>query len=505
MLSNLLRQISLAGRLIVINVVMVGQKCGKALMETIPVQLNSLKASWRDLLGILRLLKAETEKVQEVDPAHLDDIDYAASASRAVLHQDPKGARQILHITAIFILVCVLWATFAKVNEYTRGVGKVIPSGRLQVVQNLEGGIVAELYVREGQKVERDQPLLRIDDTQFSSSYREQEQQRGYLRTKTARLQSEINGKPFLPQPDLADVDPEIVEQENRLFGSRQQDMQGQLRILDEQLSQKQHEIAEAKTRTAQLKVSYQLAAQELQMTEPLVSKGAISMVEVLRLRRQTNDAKGQLDITQQEIAKTEASLQEVQNKRDSLRLQFVAKAQEEMNSVSADLAKLEEMRGALADKVKRTVVRSPVAGEVNRLLVNTIGGVVQPGKDLVEVVPSEDSLLMEARISPVDVAYLHPGQKAIIKITAYDFSTYGGLDGELVYIGSDSLVDANGGSYYIVHVQTDQHFLGKMGNSLEIIPGMTVEVEILTGQKTILSYIMKPVLRAKSRALSER
>lgn len=474
-------------------------------MTHIVERCKHMKVSWQELLVILRLLKAETAYVKAVDPAHADDIDYAASASRAVLHQDPQGARQILLITAIFVLVCFVWAALAQVNEYTRGVGKVIPSGKLQVVQNLEGGIVAELYVREGQRVERDQPLLRIDDTQFSSSYREQEQQRAYLRAKTARLQSEINDKPFLPQPDLADIDPAVVEQQNQLYGSRQQDMQGQLKILDEQLSQKRHEISEAKTRADQLKVSYQLASQELQMTEPLVSKGAISMVEVLRLRRQTNDAKGQLDITQQEISKAEASLQEVQNKRESLRLQFVAKVQEELNATSADLAKLEQTRGALADKVKRTVVRSPVAGQVNRLLVNTIGGVVQPGKDLVEVVPSEDSLLMEARISPVDIAYLHPGQKAIIKITAYDFTIYGGLDGELVYIGSDSLVDSNGSSYYIVHVQTDQHFLGKMGNKLEIIPGMTVDVEILTGQKTILSYILKPVLRAKSRAFSER
>jgi adhesin transport system membrane fusion protein len=463
------------------------------------------KEGWQGLQKILVLLKSEVERVESVDPAHTDDIDYAVSASRAVLYQDPKGARQILILTTCFIAVCCVWATFAEVNEYARGTGKVIPSGRLQVVQNLEGGIVAELYVHEGERVERGQPLLRIDDTQFASNYREQEQQRQYLRVKTARLQAELDDKPFLPRPDLADVDAVVLQQENSLYTSRQQDVQGQLRILDEQVTQKKHEVSEAHTKADQLKISYDLSAQELNMTEPLVAKGAISKVDVLRLRRQTNDTKGQLDVTRQDIARAEASLQEVQNKKDSLRLQFVSKTQEELNVATTDLAKLDELRGALADKVKRTTVRSPVAGKINRLLINTVGGVIQPGKDLVEVVPSEDSLQMEARISPVDIAYLHPGQKVIIKITAYDFTVYGGLDGKLMQISPDSLVDQNGSSYFMVYVETDQHFLGKMGNRLEIIPGMTVDVEILTGEKTILSYIMKPVLRAKSRAFSER
>jgi adhesin transport system membrane fusion protein len=462
--------------------------------------------AWRDMLLILRTLKAEAMEVDAVDPAHADDIDYASSAVQAVLHQDPRGARQILLITSCFLLVCFLWAAFAKIDEYTRGTGKVVPSGRLQVVQNLEGGIVAELFVREGQIVTRDEPLLRIDDTQFSSSYREKEQKRQYLRMKTARLQAEVEGESFESVvAELRDTDPAMLQQETNLYLSRQQELHSQISILDEQVTQKRHELEESKSKADQLSHGYDLAAQELQMTEPLVAQGAISKVEVLRLRRQTLDIKGQRDVMRLEISKLAASLQEAQNKYDGVRLQFVSKAQQELSEAAAELGNLEEMRGALEDRVKRTIVRSPVAGQINRLLINTIGGVVQPGMDLVEVVPTEDSLLVEARISPVDIAYLHPGQKAVIKITAYDFTVFGGLDGELVQISPDSLVDDKGNSYYVVRVQTDQLFLGKMGRTLEIIPGMTADVEILTGEKTVLSYILKPVLRAKSRAFSER
>ncbi len=461
--------------------------------------------AWREMQQILLTLRAETAAVESVDPAHPDEIDYAASAARAVLYQDPRGARQILMITGGFFLLCLLWSAFADIDEYARGAGKVIPSGRLQVVQNLEGGIVAELYVHEGETVQRDQPLLRIDDTQFASSFREQEQQRQFLRAKTARLQAEVDAKAFPAVGALQDIDAAILDQEVSLYQSRQQEIQSQIRILDEQITQKQHELDEIKAKVAQLTKSYDLAAQELAMTEPLVAKGAISQVEVLRLRRQTFDLKGQLDVARLEITKLGSSLQEAQNKRDSYRLQFIAKAQQEMSEAMAALSKLDETKGALEDRVRRTIVRSPVAGLVNRLLVNTIGGVVQPGMNLVEVVPTQDSLLVEARVSPVDIAYLHPGQKAIIKVTAYDFTVFGGLEGQLVHISPDSLVDDKGNSYYLVQVQTDQHFLGKMGKKLEIIPGMTTEVEILTGQKTVLSYILKPVLRAKSRAFSER
>lgn len=467
--------------------------------------MTAFRQHFAEFMGIMHILKAETAIVEETVAAHAADIDYASSATQAVLHEDPRGARQMLLITAVFFLTGFLWMALATVDEQAHGAGKVIPSGHLQVIQNLEGGIVAELYVREGQSVTKDQPLIRIDDTQFASSYREQDKDRQYLQVKTARLQAEVEGGTFPPVDGFKDVDPELLNREASLFQSRAQELQSQLRVLDEQISQKEHESNEVKTRVEQLARSYALAAQELHMTQPLVAQGAISQVEVLRLQRDTNDLKGQLDVTRVEVTKVESSLQETRDARNSHQLQFKAKAQQELNEARAELSRIEEKRGALQDRVTRAVVRAPVAGQINRLLVNTIGGVIQPGKDIAEIVPTEESLLVEARISPVDIAYLHPGQKAVIKITAYDFTIYGGLDGELVHISPDSLVDEKGGSYFLVRVKTDQHFLGKTGQKLEIMPGMTVEVDILTGKKTVLSYILKPVLRARSKAFTER
>lgn len=474
-------------------------------MHILDTSLASIKKQGQEFLALVRLLKAETDMVE--DPAVTDamDIEYASSAAKAVLHQDPHGARQILYLTAAFFLVSLIWMALASVEEQTHGTGKVIPSGHLQIIQNLEGGIVAELYVREGEIVTRDQPLLRIDDTQFASSYREQDKDGQYLKIKVARLQAEVDGVAFTPLKDFPDIDPALAAREISLYQSRHQELDGQFRILDEQISQKEHEINENKAKVEQLSRGLSLAIQELNMTQPLVAQGAISQVEVLRLQRDINDRKGQLEITRLEVTKLDSSLQEARNKRDSHRLEFVAKARQELNESQVELSRIDEKRGALQDMVTRTVVRSPVAGQINRLLVNTIGGVVQPGKDLVEIVPTEDNLLVEARIAPADIAYLRPGQKAVIKITAYDFTIYGGLEGELIHISPDSLVDDKGNSYFLVRVKTDQGFLGRAGQPLPIIPGMTVEVEIITGQKTVLSYVLKPILRAQSRAFSER
>lgn len=467
--------------------------------------LDWFNVRWNELLAILVILRAEVSQVEEVAPANDAEIEFAGSAAKAVLHQDPGGARQILFITGIFFLLAILWMAFAKVEEQAHANGKVIPSGHLQVIQNLEGGIVAEIHVREGERVVKDQPLLRIDDTQFASSYQEQEKDRQYLLAKTARLLAEVNKQDFPTAEGLKDIDEELAAREVSLFQSRQQELSSQEHILAEQVAQREHEVSEGRTKVEQLTRSLSLAQQELNMTQPLVKHGAISQVEVLRLQRETSDLKGELERSKVEVTRASSALEEARSKLGGRQLEFVSKAQQELNEARAELSRTETKRKAMEDRVTRTIVRSPVAGSVNRLKINTIGGVVQPGMDLVEIVPSEDTLLVEARVSPVDIAYMHPGQKAMIKVTAYDFTVYGGLEGELSHISSDSLLDEDGNSYYLVRVRTDQHFHGKAGEKLAIIPGMTVEVDILTGSKTILSYILKPVIKARNRALTER
>lgn len=432
------------------------------------------------------------------------DLSYMSSAAGAVLQQSPRGGQQLLWSITAFFLVAIVWAALAEVDEFTRGEGKVIPSSHVQVVQNLEGGIVAEIMVREGQQVTANQVLLRIDDTRFSSSLREADVTLDQLETKAARLRAEAESREFTGG-ELKGVVPEVIGEELALYESRRREMRSRNQVLIEQVSQKRQELAELQAKHEQLQRSYSLLDSELQMTRPLADEGAISQVELLRLERQVNDLAGEMKQAKLAIPRAQSGLQEVKEKLASAELEFRVKARQELSEVLAELSRLTETSGALEDRVERTLVRSPVAGTVKQLLVKTIGGVIQPGMDIVEVVPTEDSLLVEARVRPADIAFLHPEQKAVVKFTAYDFSIHGGLKGKVVHISPDTIVDENGESFYLVRVETDQGFLGSEAQPLPIIAGMTVSVDILTGKKTVLDYILKPILKTKQLALRER
>lgn len=432
------------------------------------------------------------------------DLDYITSARAAVLEQSPKGGRYVLWAVVVFFVVTVLWASWAELDEFARGEGKVIPSQYVQVVQNLEGGILAELYVREGERVARGEKLLRIDDTQFASSLREAGVTLAQWELKSMRLRAESNGEAF--KPEIKKGWPQfLVDQELAYYQSRQQELAGNKEIYDQQLTQRKQELAELEARKEQLQRSYNLLNQELQMTRPLVSQGAISEVELLRLERQVNDLLGELEAAQLAIPRVKSSLDEAKEKLASVDIVFRREAQEELNKVTLELSRLQETSEALVDRVKRTMVISPVAGTVKQLLVKTIGGVIQPGMDIVEIVPSEEIMLVEARVRPADIGYLHPGQKAKVKFSAYDFSVMGGLDGEVVHISPDTIQDEDGDSFYLVRIETSRTFIGPDGRELPIIPGMTVSVDILTGKKTILDYLLKPILKTKQLAMSER
>lgn len=437
------------------------------------------------------------------NPVVEKDLDYVSSAKAAILVQSPRGGQHLLWAIAVFTVVCLLWAIWAELDEFTRGDGKVIPSQHIQVIQNLEGGILAELYVTEGQTVKRGQPLLRIDDTRFSSSLREAGVTLDQLQIKSARLRAEADGSPFdVSEEQFSDP---LVQEELAVYRSRQKELDSNTLVLKQQESQKLQELSELKARRDQLRRSYQLLAKELALTKPLAESGAISEVELLRLERQVNDLQGELDAAQLALPRVESSLQEAKEKLANAELVFRREAREELSEITGELARLTETSSALADRVQRTMVRSPVAGTVKQLLVKTIGGVIQPGMDIVEVVPSEEILLVEARVRPADIAFLHPGQKAKVKFTAYDFSIMGGLDGEVVHISPDTIVDENGDSYYLVRVETSRTFVGPDGSELPIIPGMTVSVDILTGKKTVMSYLLKPIIKTKQLALRER
>lgn len=424
---------------------------------------------------------------------------------KALIEDAPRVMRLTLWGIIAFVVFCLLWANFAEVDEVTRGDGKAIPSSRVQKIQNLEGGIVSELFVHEGQVVEAGTPLLRLDDTRFASNVGETEADRLSLAMRVERLSAEVEGRELAIPEDIAAKAPGLAQSERALFLSRQQQLQDEIAGLQEQLTQRRQEVREYASKQGQFRNSLELLRQEIRMSEPLVAEGAVSPVEVLRLKRAEVEARGQLEATGLAIPRAEAAIKEVERKIDETRGRFRSEALTQLNEVRTDLSKIESTGKALEDRVNRTLVTSPVRGIVKQLLVNTIGGVIQPGSDMVEIVPIDDTILVEARIRPQDIAFLHPGQEAVVKFTAYDYTIYGGLKAKLEQIGADTVTDEEGNSFYLIKLRTEKSHLGTEDHPLLIIPGMVTSVDIITGKKSVLSYLLKPIIRARAEALRER
>lgn len=424
---------------------------------------------------------------------------------KALIEDAPRVMRLTLWGIIAFVVFCLLWANFAEVDEVTRGDGKAIPSSRVQKIQNLEGGIVSELFVHEGQVVEAGTPLLRLDDTRFASNVGETEADRLSLAMRVERLSAEVEGRELAIPEDIAAKAPGLAQSERALFLSRQQQLQDEIAGLQEQLTQRRQEVREYASKQGQFRNSLELLRQEIRMSEPLVAEGAVSPVEVLRLKRAEVEARGQLEATGLAIPRAEAAIKEVERKIDETRGRFRSEALTQLNEVRTDLSKIESTGKALEDRVNRTLVTSPVRGIVKQLLINTIGGVIQPGSDMVEIVPIDDTILVEARIRPQDIAFLHPGQEAVVKFTAYDYTIYGGLKAKLEQIGADTVTDEEGNSFYLIKLRTEKSHLGTEDHPLLIIPGMVTSVDIITGKKSVLSYLLKPIIRARAEALRER
>ncbi len=425
--------------------------------------------------------------------------------SKALIEDAPRVVRLTIWSLIAFFVFCLLWANFAVVDEVTRGDGKAIPSSRLQKIQNLEGGIVAELFVREGQIVDIGDPLLRLDDTRFASNVGETEADRLALLLRVERLSAEVQDRELVVADEVREKVPRQADSEIQLFNSRKQQLLNEVAGLEEQLIQRQQELREFASKQGQFRNSLNLLRQEIRMSEPLVAEGAISPVEVLRLKRAEVEARGQLDATTLAMPRAEAAIKEVERKIDETRGRFRSDALTQLNEARTELSKIQSTGKALEDRVNRTLVISPVRGIVKQLLVNTIGGVIQPGSDLVEIVPLGENLLVEARIRPQDIAFLHPGQEAMVKFTAYDYTIYGGLKAELEQIGADTVTDDDGNSFYVIKLRTNKSHLGSEANPLLIIPGMVASVDIITGKKSVLNYLLKPIIRARAEALRER
>ncbi|CAH0274396.1 HlyD family type I secretion periplasmic adaptor subunit [Pseudomonas glycinis] len=426
--------------------------------------------------------------------------------NKALIEDAPRVVRLTIWAIIGFFVFLMLWANFAVIDEVTKGDGKAIPSSKIQKIQNLEGGIVSELFVKEGQIVEAGAPLIRLDDTRFASNVGETEADRLSMLLRVERLSAEVDDRPLNFPEDVLKAVPGQAKSEESLYISRRQQLHDEIGGLQEQLIQRQQELREFSSKQAQYRQQLGLQRQEINMSEPLVAQGAVSPVEVLRLKRAEVETRGQLDATTLAIPRAESAIKEVQRKIDETRGKFRSEALTQLNEARTDLNKAQATGKALEDRVSRTLVTSPVRGIVNKLLVNTIGGVIQPGSDMVEIVPLDDTLLVEAKIRPQDIAFLHPGQEAIVKFTAYDYTIYGGLKAQLEQIGADTITDEDKKTtYYVIKVRTERSHLGTDEKPLLIIPGMVASVDIITGKKSVLSYLLKPIIRARAEALHER
>ncbi len=435
-------------------------------------------------------------------PTQNEQLDWAGDADWAQLQQEPLRARFLIRFAAVVVVVLLVWAAFAEVDEVTRGEAKVVPTSQVQIIQSVDGGVVDEIMVREGQVVDAGQLLLRVDPTRFASNLGESRVSQLALRAKAERLQALTQGRAFNPSADLMKDGAAIVAQERSLYESRRAEISAQISISQNQLMQRQQELNEVRARKEQAERGLELTTRELNATRPMVSTGAVSEVEVLRLEQQVARLRGDRDQSTAQISRVQAAISEAQRRIEEVQLTARNQMSAELSDTMSKLAALSEGGRALEDKVFKADIKSPVRGTVKRLLVNTVGGVVQPGKEVIEIVPLDEALILEAQITPKDIAFLRPGLDATVKFTAYDFAIYGGLAAVVENIGADSVVDQKGNAFYIVRLRTHKPTLG---DNLPIIPGMVAQVDILTGKKTVLAYLLKPVLRAKANALSER
>ena len=427
------------------------------------------------------------------------------SLSSAILEQSPSHISRVLKIWMFTILALILWASFAEIDEITRGDGKAIPYGQNQVIQNLEGGIVESILVTEGQTVKAGQVILKISNAKSTSTSRTNEMKYQELEAKRLRLYAEANSLRFKSVKTADKQLKKQIELARKLYNSNKLEMNAKDNSYIQQIEQRKQEYKEAQARIRSLEKSLEFVTEEINMTEPMVKEGIRSKVDFLKLKREANGIENDIEASELSLPRLESAIEEYRQKRAEASQLVINRAKKELNEVTAEISRLQTQQVALSDQVSRTMVKSSVDGIVQKLFVHTVGGVVKPGADLVEIVPTNKKLFLEIKIKPSDIAFIHPGAQAKVKISAYDYAIHGGLIGEVVNISPDTVTDKKENTFYLIHIVTEKNYLGSKEHPLNIIPGMTASVDIITGQKTVMQYILKPILKSKQYIFSER
>ena len=442
-----------------------------------------------------------------------DDVHFVNSLYGQSNEETPYNMNILIYVIGVGFLILIIWASFSEIDELARGQGKVIPANKIQTIQNLDGGTVSEILIQEGDHISKEQPLMKIDTIRFEASLEENQEMYNSLLAKNIRLKEETAYKVGQQKIESLVFPIQLKGNnytflEDKLFKTRIQELENSLKTLRLQLSQKEQELQELYSKEEQLKRSLSLISQQKDAIDKMVKNGSKSNVELLKMEHTYNETKGDLDATTLSIPRSKFAIEESKSKIEEKLSQFKSEASKELQTVEADLKKIEARLVSDNDKLNKTIVRSPVDGIVKLIHINTIGGVVKSGDNLVEIVPDSDILIIETKIDPKDIAFINPTQKAIVKITAYDFSIYGALEGKIVDISADSIEDKaskDNKPYYKVIVKTNKNFLEKDGKILPIIPGMIANVDIITGKKTVMDFLLKPIIKAKRESFHER
>ena len=435
----------------------------------------------------------------------MPDKEFMSELEAATRMKPAASSHFMLIAVTSLVAAFFIWAGASEIEEITHGSGQVVPTQEIQVVQSLEGGILSELLVREGEKVEKGQILLKVSDVAFASEERGTEARSLALQAKKARLEAEAKGTKFVIPQEITEKFPDIARNEEALYISRQQELKNAKSILDNKISSAQAGLAEVRAKINRLAESRRLLNQELTITKEMVRKKAVPKLEEIRLNRELSNISGQIREASEKKNGLEAELRGARREREDHEDKFKSQVLGELNDIESQVSQLSESLTAMSDRVSRREVRSPVDGIVNKISLKTIGGIIEPAMQLVEVVPLDDNLKIMARVAPQEIAFLRPGQEVNIKISAYDSQRYGSLKGKLIRIGANSVTDSEGNIFFEIEVRADQNYLGTEEKPLPITPGMVAETEIITGERTILSYLAKPVLRARDKALTER
>ena len=440
-------------------------------------------------------------------PVEYTETDYSFmnSLSAAVLEKTPSKMSKVLKIWLFTVIAFIIWASLADIDEITRGDGDVIPYGQNQIIQNLEGGIVESILVQEGQVVKTGETILKIKNVQGASKSRTNEMKYYELEAKRLRLYSEANDLPFKAKSTEDKYFKNQVRLAKRLYNSDKIEYTAKDQSFVNLINQKKQAYQEAKAKVKSLQKSLEFVTQEIEMTAPMVKQGIKSKVDFLKLKREANGIENDIEGAKLSLPRLNSAVEEIRSKRKEAKHTFINQAKKELNEVIAEISRLQTQQIAFTDQVDRTMVKSPVEGIVQKLFVNTVGGVIKPGADLVEIVPTNKNLFLEIKIKPSDIAFIHPGAEAKVKVSAYDYAIHGGLIGKVVNISPDTITDKKENTFYLIHVTTEKNYLGSEEHPLKIIPGMTVSVDIITGKKTVMQYILKPILKSKQYVFTER